>query len=863
MTGKIRAFITLICATLLSTSIISVTHSQSTAASKVAKTPNTVTLPKNLPHRQYLAHIASELGWVSNKQSNAICSGYFRQPQSLKAVPHPQSLDNEPAIITAKGPSTFNFRGVSVLVKDVVVTQPGRIVEADKAYIYRDAKTNRITRIFLIGHVHLRQNGKLVVSDAGALTLQPQTARLLNSAYHLYGTSSYNKTLKGPFNAWGIATISHHSKNKIDTFSDATYSTCSPTHPSWWLHASKIVINENKQEGSAYSSFIYFYGIPIFYLPIYSFSLNHQRKTGFLTPQFGYNSDSGAQFTTPFYWNMAPNYDMTITPQYYTKRGLTLSDKFRYITYHSRGNLAISYSPEDKEFAKFRQNSLDTYSNPNFFDQDFYAPYLTQLRKQKTQRLYLAVENYTNISPEWSSHININYVNDSYYFENLGSALYSNNLTNQLLNEANLKYDHLHWNFTTLFQGYETLHPINETQNPPLDQYMRLPELSAEGYYANILPHLDFSAESSLTNFSYQSDFNPNKPIGQRLHIRPGLSAPIYFASGYLKPQIYVDATAYKVEHVQAGQESGYSRVLPIADIDGGLYFQRSFKLRHQSYVQTLEPRFNYLYVPYQNQNNLPNFDTVLLPYSFEQLFALNQFSGLDRIQNNSRLGLGLTSRILNAEDGNAILTADIGIAYYAKRHEVCLSSKCNDEGGNLSPLVADLNYYPLPHLAIGSNFAYNTDEKTINNTGLGVNYNYNNHIISFSYNYVHRNPNSIDMDTTNDFNDIYTYSSNELVIAGMWPVYRGWSAIAYWDYDLNDRHSNSILGGLQYNTCCWVLRVVTEQTYTGREVNSDDRLENKFSTGFYFELQLKGLGDFGFPNAANVLKNTIPGFID
>lgn len=803
--------------------------------------------------------IAEVLGFVAD---NSRCGGHFVEPPIVSRYPHPKGVKQEPAIITARGPAIFRADGVSVIQKDIVVSEPGRMIEADKAYIYRDGSTGHITKLVLVGHVKLRESGKLIVAERGSVTLYPKTAELVHTAYHIYSNKPYGKSMRTAFDAWGVADKAVRDENQVTTLSNATYTTCTPIRPSWIIRARRIVLDKVHHIGRAYHAVLTFKHLPLFFTPYYSFPLDHERKTGFLAPRVGYMSRSGGDFAFPFYWNIAPNYDLTLTPEYLTQRNFELSSLFRFMSERSLGAIFISFLPNDTAFQNFRQQSFNTYSNAALYNQDFFEPYLNQLEHFSNARGFLTMNDTTTLSPEWIAHINLNVVSDPYYFQDLGGLMGSSTLSNQLLNQIDLQYSHLNWDFTVLAQAYQTLHLITQTQNPALDQYKRLPDLSGNGYYPNIFPNVDFNLNTSLVNFDYDSDFTPDKPTGQRLHLRPGLSAPINFASGYITPQVWLDATGYNVDHAQPGQASSADRLLPIIDVDSGLYFDRDFFARGGEYIQTFEPRVFYLYVPYQNQNNLPNFDTVLLPFSFEQLFAFNRFTGDDRLSNASQISIGLISRILDGETASPILTGNLGFGYAMENPMVCLSSGCQIPSYHLTPIVGELDYSPGTVLSFSGSWAWDPNFHQTNNTNFKVNYKRDDrHIISVGYLFVKGNGASITPEVTTEPNNVYSNNTSQFTYAMTWPIYKEWSGVGYWDYNISRSRTDTYFAGLQYDTCCWALRFVTQRSYVSYTVNNNGHIKNNFDTSYFIQLQLKGLGDFGTANMNQLLSSAIPGF--
>ncbi len=839
---------------------VAVTASKATKISSSKQLLISETLPEGWSRYGFQQHIANILGWIPTEGICLFCHGYFEEPLIVSEFPHPAAVKKEPTIITARGSSTVTAKGISIFQKDVVVTQPGRIVNADKAYIYRDEKTSRVNKIVLVGHVRLREAGKLIVADKGKLTLYPKTAVLKNLAYRSYNDKSYIPQFNYPFNAWGTAKQATRDASQVMTLRQATYSTCDPTSPAWWLSATTLVLNKQTHQGEAYNALLRFYGFPVFYFPYYNFPIDNYRKTGFLTPRIGLSVSAGGIFSLPFYWNMAPNYDLTLTPQLMTKRGLNMYAIFRFLSAISSGDMYVSYLPDDTVFQQFREETLSKFSNPYYANNPSYAPYLDQLKNMKNQRGLFSMNEHTAFNFEWSSNIILNYVTDPYFFQDLGGQMNANSLSNQLLNQIDLQYSRLHWHFNGMLQAYQTLHLISQISAPALDQYARLPDFNVDGYYPDITPHMDFNFNAEAINFSYQSDFTLDKPIGQRFHMRPSLSFPFYFASGYITPQIWVDATAYNVEHFQPGQIQTAGRLLPIFDIDSGLYFNRDFSSWGRNLTQTLEPRFFYLYVSYQNQDKLPNFDTVLLPFAFEQLFGLNQYTGDDRLQNANQVSFGLTSRIFDSITGAPLLTANLGFMYLIENQRVCLPAGCTPLNFHFSPIVGELVYYPFLHWSLTTNMAWNPNLRQTNNSSTVISYANERRKVSLGYIFVHGNGQSIVGPSIISLpSSIYSTNTSVSYLSVQWPLSARWSARTYWGYDFTRHHTDVAAVGVQYNTCCWALNFITRRTYTGLIVDPVSGLKNSYDTTYFIQLELKGLGDFGnAPIVGQSLFNTI-----
>src|SRR3990167_6807011 len=287
--------------------------------------------------------IAQALGWKKGsapdqQEACNLCGGYYAEPSSISDVPNPPPYQTVPITITSKGPVIFRANGASVLEKSVEIKQPGRLVQADKARVYHSRETGKISDIQLIGHVRIRTAGKILIGDRADYNIEKNTLTFNQAIYHILGEHQLG-SVASPFDAWGAAQSIHRDASGVIYLHRATYSTCAPLDPAWMISAKKMVLDRNSGEGYANNVVIRFKKIPIFYTPYYSFPLNAARKSGFLAPSEGYATAHGFYFAEPYYWNIAPNDDLLITPQWYSERGAQLNNLFRYLTNESDGFL--------------------------------------------------------------------------------------------------------------------------------------------------------------------------------------------------------------------------------------------------------------------------------------------------------------------------------------------------------------------------------------------------------------------------------------------------------------------------------------------------------------------------------------------
>lgn len=624
--------------------------------------PTAESLVKNGPMLQSSeALLAEKLGWLVGPN---LCGGFFFEPQYISSVPLPPPINSAQTTITSTGMSTFAQKEPSTLEGNVHVTQPGREVTADKIILYRNEQTGKISTIDLKGDVKFQESGRLLVGESSHIDLEKKTVSISQGAYRIARPS-----VQGPISGWGVLEHAVREATGNLIFDKGTYTTCSPTDPTWFLKADHLALNKETGRGTARNVWIYGADKPIFYTPYFNFPIDKRRYSGFLYPSVQFDQDSGFVLNIPYYFNLAANYDDTLTLSPMSNRGVQTTNLFRYLTEDSEGTLLTSFIPYDSEFANFKNTAPEQFPSSTTND-----PYLDALNNDSNSRGALSFHDATRFSEKWRGALDLNYVTDDYYLQDFGNGPQAIS-TDQLLNQAEAGYQDEHWQFLGRLQAYQTLHDINDVFVQ--DQYMRLPQIDLNASYPDQPYGLDYEFNSEWVNFQHVNDFFTDQPVptGNRVHVNPQIKLPLNSSYGFLTPAIGVDSTTYGVVNNPNTNSDGLitytdlntTRTLPIFDIDGGLYFDRNFSLGSHAFKQTLEPRLFYLYVPRVDQNDIPIFDTNLPAFDFNQLFLTNRFVGYDRVGDANQLSWGLTSRFLDGFTGQDKLDASLGKLFTSK----------------------------------------------------------------------------------------------------------------------------------------------------------------------------------------------------
>ncbi|MBS0433135.1 MAG: LPS assembly protein LptD [Proteobacteria bacterium] len=637
------------------------------------------------------------------------------------------------------------------LFGDVRLQRLDQLLRADRID-YTQSTTDYLAQ----GNVRYQDRSQLFSADSMRGTTEPEHGTAENVRFQML-SSRGNGTAKE-------ATVIDQDHGY---YLQGSFSTCDPDDRVWEIRSKKMTADQTTGIGRGHDVTFRVKGVPVFWLPYMRFPINNERQSGFLYPEFGNNSHAGFFFGLPYYFNLAPNYDATLTPRFYSKRGTMLGGEFRYLLGTSNGILQFDYLPRDK-----------------VTDQD---------------RGFLHFQDSTYIAPGWAFIANINRVSDKDYFQDFGNSL-TTAATSLLGSSAYLTGSGSWWNGGLGVDSYQISNPaIPDTAAP----YKRLPRLyfNAEHPFGPLGgPEWGVNAEA----VRFESSFRPG---GERADLYPYLAWPLQGPAWFLRPELGYRYTVYNLqEPVQAGGPTTPSRGMPIFDVDAGLIFERdNVNLFGNSYTQTLEPRIYYLYVPYRNQDDLPRFDTAPLTFDFWQLFTTNSFSGADRQENANNLSLALTTRLLD-DNGVEKLSASIGQIRYFDPQQVTLvpGQKITDYTGS--------NYVGNLQLSLSDNWRFtasqqwnpNTDETDVSTIGFQRRIGPDG-VLNLNYRYRRGLLEQVDV-------------SSEL------PISEKWKLVGRYDYSLRDKKVIDTFLGVEWDSCCTAARVLMRhyvRDYQGDENNA------------------------------------------
>lgn len=789
--------------------------------------------------------IATCLEWKAD-DTLPICQGFYQ------TVNLPTTMNPDEVQIQADQAS-FYTTGRSTLSGNVRVHQQSRIVNAQTAYVYRDEKSQQVTRIELINHVRYLEAGKFMLASHATINPQDKSGRIDDVLYR-FDVQHAHAALP----AWGRASLIERFANKDFLLRNATYSTCAPRDKAWLIEAREIKLDDAKGTGVAKDAVLRVRDWPVLYSPYLSFPTSKERKSGFLMPIYGYSNVSGFDLATPYYLNIAPNVDATIVPHAYSLRGVMMGGNMRFLTANSQGMIEGNFLPNDRAFNEFLIINRDAYPS---------------LRGLSSDRWSFLLRDDTQITNNLHMSIHYKQVSDDYYLQNFSSNL-AIMTENQLLRQGDLTYTTDHWILNGMLQSYQTLHPLmlSSQSNPSIqapsvsDAYERLPQLKAQGFYDELPLNANMSVLGQFDYFIW-----PNKdvfrPKGTRYHANPIVSFPQVAPWGYVTPEIQLVENYYDLQSNSIFSNTVVNRTIPRYSVDSGLTFERSNALFGNAYRQTLEPRLYYLYVPYHDQSVVPAFDSAYMIFNTDQLFRTNRFSGFDRIGDANQLAYAVTSRWMSETTGREQASVSIGqLRYFSQRRvQLCenINGNCTDNSDMLgyvspvamsSPIASKATYQVSRYWAATADYVWDPFTHATNNGDFNIHYRpADDKMLRFGYSYL-VSGNLLETSS----NQINNNPLHQATVAGAWPLTASWSGIGAYSYNISEGYNMMALAGVQYDTCCWAFRLLGGHTFKSL---SPDSLTPQYNNNVYFQILLKGLGSAAVSDPATTLQTYLPGY--
>jgi LPS-assembly protein len=652
---------------------------------------------------------------------------------------------------------------------NVTISTSSSVITADSANLKENGRT-------------IEASGDVVYNDA---LLQVNSLGIeANAELELLQLQSTEYQIRG-INGRGGADLLSISRERGVVLEDVSFTTCPKGGEDWRIQASEISIRKGKPFGEAKHTRFYIGNVPVFYLPYFAFPITTERQTGFLFPEVGSSSSTGIEYEQPFYWNIAPNIDTTFSTRFMTNRGLQLKNEWRYLTEQHSGELQLEYLPND----------TDTDEND--------------------PRYFYRFSHQGKLSDNWSVNADISDISDNNYIVDLRSDFY-NQADTHLYRQAGVSYFSEEIDFSMFIRDFTTIGNFD-------DNYRALPEAKL-GYSTALNKWLNFDVKSELAYFENRLEARPDT---LRFHIEPSLSIPYQRAWGELLAQVSVIHTYYDqdiadIENTEL--EESVDRTLGQARLYGSLIFERPQNVADSEFLITFEPKAQYLYTSYEDQANIGLYDTTELLTTFSNLFRGQEFTGLDRINDNNQFTLGASTRIID-NNNRELLVASVGQIFYLENAKLESSQRNN----NRSAVAAELDWRVNQNWFLHSDVQIGDQTNNVERSSFSAEYRLgSNKLIQLNHRYIR---------------ELSDEKIDQFGVSASWPINNNWHWVGRYYRDFERSRTTESFLGIEYESCCWALRLTVQRHLATRFNNDGFRDIDEFDSGIALQFVFKGIG--------------------
>ncbi len=739
------------------------------------------------------------------------CGAYVEPPRTYPDA----NLDPETASLRVNANTTEALaNNVALLDGDVQISQGYRQIRSNTARI--DQATRNVE---LQGNVQFREPGMLLLGSSAEIDIDSQEVKITDATYVLHEAA-----------VRGSANTLLRTKDGVITINDATYSTCEPGDSTWQMATREIAIDQEAGFATVKNAQLRIKDVPVFYFPWIKFPINDRRSSGLLFPTLHSSSGNGLDYAQPIYWNLAANYDATITPRLVQERGIGVEAELRHMSSHSETTVTGAFLGSDKGGRD--DDDIDPLSGlPKYRDQDRYLASLTHLG---------------GIGKAWSAFVDLNKVSDNDYFNDLGNLSHESSSIINLRQVAGVSYKTENWDYLVEAQDHQIIVDGLE------EQYSVLPKISANGYY-RFDNDLVVDLNNQIARFDHD---NVDFVTGYRHRINYGISWDKRWSWGYFRPQLRIKHLGYDLD--SQSNDASSSLTVPVSSLDTSLFFERPASF-FNGYNQTLEPRLYYLKSAFRDQSELPDFDTREFTPSYDLLFRDERFNGGDRISDEERLTIALTTRYIDSKTGQERFSASIAQAINYIDRRVTLSSnpslaELGDLSRRQSPLAMKFSGRMNKSWRFSSDIVYDSHDNELAKSSVALRYNdRQNRLLNVAYNSTRRAPRLFEGVPVRQ--DI-----KQADISAFVPLRGNFNLVGRWNHDFTNSRLQEAFTGFEYNSCCWRASLVARRSLNRKDEILLPEEDLKLVNGIFFQIQFKGLaGSNG--RVDSMLKNGIYGY--
>ncbi|HDT4958712.1 TPA: LPS assembly protein LptD [Enterobacter kobei] len=728
-----------------------------------------------------------------------------------------------PVTITADS-SKGTYPDNATFTGNVDINQGNSRLQADEVQLHQkqpEGAAEPVRTVDALGNVHYDDNQVILKGPKAWSNLNTKDTNVWEGDYQMVGRQGRGKA----------DLMKQRGENRYTILENGSFTSCLPGSNTWSVVGSEVIHDREEQVAEIWNARFKLGPVPVFYSPYLQLPVGDKRRSGFLIPNAKYSTSNYFEFYLPYYWNIAPNMDATITPHYIHKRGNVMwENEFRYLTQAGAGLMELDYLPSDKVFQDEHPTEGDKHRWMYFWQ---HAGVLDQV---------------------WRFNVNYTKVSDPYYFNDFSSK-YGSSTDGYATQIFSVGYALQNFDATVSTKQFQVF------SNQTASTYGAQPQLDVNWYQNDVGP-FDTRIYGQAVHFI---NTNSNMPEATRVHLEPTINLPWSNDWASLNTEAKLMATHYQQKNIDdynttnnAHLEESVNRTLPQFKMDGKLIFERDMGLLADGYTQTLEPRMQYLYVPYRDQSNIQNYDSSLLQSDYSGLFRDRTYGGLDRIASANQLTTGVTTRVY---DDAAVerFNVSVGQIYYfteSRTGDDNINWEKDNKTGSLV-WAGDTYWRMTDRWGLRGGVQYDTRLDNIANSSAAIEYRRDeDRMVQLTYRYA--SPEYIQATLPNYANaDQYKDGISQVGGAASWPIADRWSIVGAYYFDTNTNKPADQMVGLQYNSCCYALRVGYERKLNGWDTQNN---QSKYDNVIGFNIELRGLSsNYGLGTHQMLRSNILP----
>ncbi|MGX5869131.1 LPS assembly protein LptD [Enterobacter cloacae] len=738
-----------------------------------------------------------------------------------------------PVTITADS-SKGTYPDNATFTGSVDINQGNSRLQADEVQLHQkqpEGAAEPVRTVDALGNVHYDDNQVILKGPKAWSNLNTKDTNVWEGDYQMVGRQGRGKA----------DLMKQRGENRYTILENGSFTSCLPGSNTWSVVGSEVIHDREEQVAEIWNARFKLGPVPVFYSPYLQLPVGDKRRSGFLIPNAKYSTSNYFEFYLPYYWNIAPNMDATITPHYIHKRGNVMwENEFRYLTQAGAGLMELDYLPSDKVFQDEHPTEGDKHRWMYYWR---HAGVMDQV---------------------WRFNVDYTKVSDPYYFNDFDSK-YGSSTDGYATQKFSVGYAIENFNATVSTKQFQVFSSQNTST------YGAEPQLDVNWYQNDVGP-FDTRVYAQAVHFV---NTNSDMPEATRVHLEPTINLPWSNDWASLNTEAKLMATHYQQKNLDKYNadpnnandlDETVNRTLPQFKMDGKLIFERDMGLLADGYTQTLEPRMQYLYVPYRDQSKIQNYDSAFLQSDYSGLFRDRTYGGLDRIASANQLTTGVTTRVYD-ESAVERFNVSVGQIYYfteSRTGDDNINWEKDNKTGSLV-WAGDTYWRMTDRWGLRGGLQYDTRLDNIATSSAAVEYRRDeDRIIQISYRYASPEYIQATLPKSNDQNSInywklpqYSEGISQVGATASWPIADRWSIVGAYYFDTNANKPADQMVGLQYNSCCYALRVGYERKLNGWDTQNN---QSKYDNVIGFNVELRGLSsNYGLGTQQMLRSNILP----